>query len=158
MISTSAQQNSLYNIYSLDPLQLNIAYAGASCTEANLHYRTQWLGLKEAPKAYQVNAHTALNKSNAVALRVNSQSMGLLNNSGITLGYSYRFMVSRDARIHLGIGAGWSQAAINTQKAIVTDVAKDVTLNNYSRQAANGFVESRVDIVIAVQDMNEMAA
>jgi len=136
--SVNAQQNSLFNTYSLDPLQLNIAYAGAACTEANVHYRSQWIGLKEAPKLLQLNAHTALGKSNALALRVNSQTQGILNTLQATLGYSYRFRISEKAKVHLGIGIGWTQAALNSQKAVVMD-ANDVTLNNSSRQTANGF-------------------
>jgi type IX secretion system PorP/SprF family membrane protein len=133
-----SQQNSLFNTYSLDPLQLNIAYAGAACTEANVHYRTQWIGLKEAPKLIQLNAHAALGKSNALALRVNSQTHGILNTLQATLGYSYRFRISEKAKVHLGLGIGWSQAALNSQKAVVID-ANDVTLNNNNRQTANGF-------------------
>lgn len=136
--SGSAQQNSLFNTYSLDPLQLNIAYAGAVCTEANVHYRTQWIGLKESPKLLQLNAHTALGKSNALGLRLNSQTQGLLNTMQATLGYSYRFKISKAAKMHLGIGVGWTQAALNAQKATVID-ANDATLNNNSRQTANGF-------------------
>lgn len=134
----NAQQNSLFNTYSLDPLQLNIAYAGAGCTEANVHYRTQWIGLKESPKLIQLNAHTALGKSNALGLRVNSLSFGLLNTLQATLGYSYRFRIGEKAKMHLGVGVGWSQAALNGQKATVID-ANDITLNNNSRQTANGF-------------------
>lgn len=133
-----AQQSSLFNTYSLDPLQLNIAYAGASCTEANVHYRTQWIGMKETPKVIQLNAHSALGKSNALALRVNSQTQGLLNTLQATLGYAYRFRISETAKVHLGIGVGWTQAALNAQKAVVMD-ANDVTLNNSNRQTANGF-------------------
>lgn len=133
-----SQQTSLFNTYAIDPLQLNIAYAGANCTEANLHYRAQWIGMKETPKVIQLNAHTALGKSNGLGIRVNSQNMGLLNNLGVTAGYSYRFGVSRDAKVHLGIGVGWSQAAINAQRANVIDV-NDVTLSNNNRQTANGF-------------------
>ncbi|MBK7669210.1 MAG: PorP/SprF family type IX secretion system membrane protein [Sphingobacteriaceae bacterium] len=136
--SGSAQQNSLFNTYSLDPLQLNIAYAGAACTEANVHYRTQWIGLKESPKLLQLNVHTALGKSNALGLRVNSQTQGLLNTMQATLGYSYRFKISNTAKMHLGIGVGWTQAALNAQKATVID-ANDATLSNNSRQTANGF-------------------
>lgn len=136
--SASAQQNSLFNTYSLDPLQLNIAYAGAACTEANVHYRTQWIGLKEAPKLIQLNAHAALGKSNALALKVNSQTQGILNTLQATLGYAYRFKVSEKAKVHLGLGIGWTQAALNAQKAVVID-ANDVTLSNNSKQTANGF-------------------
>lgn len=133
-----AQQSSLFNTYSLDPLQLNIAYAGASCTEANVHYRAQWIGMKETPKVIQLNAHSALGKSNALALRVNSQTQGLLNTLQATLGYAYRFRISETAKVHLGIGVGWTQAALNAQKAVVMD-ANDATLNNSNRQTANGF-------------------
>lgn len=136
--TATAQQNSLFNTYSLDPLQLNIAYAGAACTEANVHYRTQWIGMKETPKLIQLNAHTALGRSNALALRVNSQTQGLLNTLQATLGYAYRFRISETAKVHLGIGVGWTQAALNAQKAVVID-ANDATLNNSNRQTANGF-------------------
>lgn len=134
----AAQQNSLFNTYSLDPLQLNIAYAGASCTEANAHYRAQWIGMKETPRVLQLNAHTALGKSNALALRVNSQTQGLLNTLQATLGYAYRFRVSEKAKVHLGIGLGWTQASLQAQRAVVLD-ANDVTLNNGNKQTANGF-------------------
>lgn len=136
--TATAQQNSLFNTYSLDPLQLNIAYAGASCTEANVHYRAQWIGMKETPKLIQLNAHAALGKSNALALRVNSQTQGLLNTMQATIGYAYRFRISETAKVHLGIGVGWTQAALNAQKAVVMD-ANDATLNNGNRQTANGF-------------------
>lgn len=137
-LQLKAQQSSLFNTYSLDPLQLNIAYAGASCTEANIHYRTQWIGMKEAPKLLQLNAHAALGKSNALALKMNSQTQGLINTLQATLGYAYRFRISEKAKIHLGLGIGWTQASLNTQKAIVID-ASDVTLNNNNKQTANGF-------------------
>jgi type IX secretion system PorP/SprF family membrane protein len=133
-----SQQASLFNTYSLDPLQLNIAYAGAACNEANAHYRTQWINMKDAPKSLQLNVQSSLGKSNALALRVNSQTQGLLNTLGATVGYSYRFRVSQNAKMHLGIGIGWTQAALNAQKAIVVD-ANDVNLNNNNRQTANGF-------------------
>jgi type IX secretion system PorP/SprF family membrane protein len=133
-----AQQNSLYNTYSLDPLQLNIAYAGASCAEANLHYRTQWLGVKDAPKMFQLNAHSTLGKSNGLGLRVSSQSYGILNLLGATAGYSYRVKLSETNKLHLGIGIGFSQSTLNGSKATVID-AGDVSLNNGDKQTANGF-------------------
>jgi type IX secretion system PorP/SprF family membrane protein len=133
-----SQQASLFNTYSLDPLQLNIAYAGAACNEVNAHYRTQWIGLKEAPKALQLNAQSAFGKYNALALRVNSQTQGLLNILGSTFGYSYRFKVSETAKVHFGLGIGWTQASLNSQNAIVIDL-NDVNLNNNIKQTANGF-------------------
>jgi type IX secretion system PorP/SprF family membrane protein len=133
-----SQQVSLFNTYSLDPLQLNIAYAGAACNEVNAHYRTQWIGMKEAPKALQLNAQSAFGKYNALALRVNSQTQGLLTILGSTFGYSYRFKVSETAKVHFGLGIGFTQASLNSQNAIVIDL-NDVNLNNNIKQTANGF-------------------
>lgn len=133
-----AQQTSLFNTYVYDPFQLNIAYAGHACTEANVHYKTQWIGMKDAPKTFQVNAHTAIGKSNGLGLRVISQQSGLLNQTQATLGYAYRFKLSATADMHFGLGLGWTQNVLNTQKAIVMD-AKDVSLSTSGKQKANGF-------------------
>ena len=138
VLKHKAQQNSLFNTYVYDPFQLNIAYAGSACTEANVHYRSQWVGMKETPKLLQVNAHTALGKSNALGLRVISQQMGLLNGTQAVLGYAYRFKLSETANMHLGLGVGWMQSTLNAQKAVVID-ANDVTLANTGKQKANGF-------------------
>ncbi len=138
VIRGNAQQVSLFNTYSLDPLQLNIAFAGSTCNEATIHYRTQWINLMNAPKGLQLNAHKAIGKSNAVVLRVNTQSQGLLNFTGVTLGYGYRFKINETAKIHLGIGVGWNQAVLKAKDAIVID-EHDVNLNNGNNLTANGF-------------------
>lgn len=133
-----AQQTSLFNTYALDPLQLNIAYSGAKCGAANLHYRTQWIGMQETPKVFQMNAHSAFGNKNALGLRVNSQNMGLLNNLGVTVGYSRRITLKDSSKLHIGAGIGWSQVTLMSQKSIVID-DDDVTLNNNVSQKANGF-------------------
>jgi len=133
-----AQQNALFNTYVYDPFQLNVAYAGHGCAEINLHYRDQWIGLKDSPKFFQVNAHTALGKSNGIGLRFVSQQVGLLNSTQAMLAYAYRFKVSSTADVHLGIGAGWTQSMLNAQRAVVID-ANDASLGNATRQKANGF-------------------
>lgn len=137
-VNMTAQQNSLFNTYAYDPFQLNVAYAGHGCIEANVHYRSQWIGMKDAPKMFQLNAHTALGKSNALGVRLISQQQGLLNTTQATVGYAYRFKVSETADMHLGLGIGWTQNVLNAQKAVVID-ASDVTLSSAGKQKANGF-------------------
>jgi hypothetical protein len=94
--------------------------------------------MQNAPKLLQLNGHTTLGKSNALALKINSQSQGLLNTLGANIGYCYLVKVSNTAKVHLGLGLGWSQATLNAQKANVIQ-ANDVTLNNNNSQIANGF-------------------
>lgn len=136
-LQSVAQQTGLFNTYVYDPFQLNIAYAGHACSEVNLHYKNQWIGMKNAPVFFQLNAHTALGKSNGIGLRLVSQQIGLLNNTQATFGYAYRFSVSKTADVHLGIGLGWTQSVFNAQKATVLD-ANDATLVA-GKQKANGF-------------------
>ena len=135
--SIFSQQSTLFNTYSLDPLLLNIAYAGSSCNEVNAHYRTQWIGMANAPKAMQLNAHSAFRKNNGIAFRVNSQTIGLVDKFNVTLGYSYIIKISKYSKVHFGIGIGWDQTQFNSNKAIVLST-KDVNLNNLNQQKAHG--------------------
>jgi type IX secretion system PorP/SprF family membrane protein len=135
--SIFSQQSTLFNTYSLDPLLLNIAYAGSSCNEVNAHYRTQWIGMANAPKAMQLNAHSAFRKNNGIAFRVNSQTIGLVDKLNVTLGYTYIIKISKYSKVHFGIGIGWDQTQFNSNKAIVLS-SKDVNLNNLNQQKANG--------------------
>ncbi len=132
-----SQQSSLFNTYSIDPLLLNIAYSGSSCREVNLHYRTQWIGMAEAPKSMQLNAHTPFGKTTGIGIRINSQSVGLLDKLSVILGYSYSLKISKYSKVLFGIGLGWDQSKFNTNKAIVLS-NRDANLNNFNQQNANG--------------------
>ena len=113
MIKTQAQQTALFNTYSYDLMQLNIAAIGRTCVEANLNYRTQWVGLKDAPKLYQVNAAMALGKSNGIGIKVGQQNAGLLQVTNATLGYAYRVKLNEKSKLHLGLGLAWQQNNFN---------------------------------------------
>jgi len=133
-----AQQTTLFNTYLYDPMQLNIAYAADDCSEANLNYRNQWIGLKDSPKLYQLNAHTALGKSTGAALRLASQQAGLLNALQATIGYGYQIKLNNTSKVLFGIGIGFIQNMLNAQKATVID-ANDATLSDAGKQRATGF-------------------
>lgn len=147
-IQAAGQQNVLFNTYTYDPMQLNIAYAGAECTEANLNYRNQWLGLKDAPKLYQLNAHHSLGRSTGAGLRVASQQAGLFNTTQAMLGYGYRISVDQRSKVVFGIGVGLIQNMLNAQKAVVMD-NNDVTITQ-GKQQALGF-----DSELGVQFLGE---
>ena len=100
-VSSKAQQTALFNTYSYDLMQLNIASIGRTCFEANLNYRAQWVGVKETPKLYQLNAGLALGKSNGIGIKVAQQSIGLLKVTNATFGYSYRVKLNEKSKLHL---------------------------------------------------------
>lgn len=129
VLNVEAQQNSLFNTYSYDLMQLNIATVGRTCLEANLNYRAQWVGVSDSPRLYQLNAGMALGNSNGVGLKLYQQSVGLLKVTNITGAYSYRMKVSKDAKLHFGIGASYNQNRFEVGKVSAAD-KNDVTLTN----------------------------
>lgn len=138
-ISLQAQQTSLFNTYSYDLMQLNIAAAGRTCLEANLNYRSQWMGIQDAPKLYQLNAGMSLGKSSGLGLRVAQQSVGLMKMNNVTFGYSYKVKLSGTSKLHLGIGAAWQQNQFAANKAQVID-ANDASLgSNQTQYRSNNF-------------------
>ncbi len=138
IMQLNAQQLPLFNTYSYDLMQLNIAAIGRTCVEANLNYRAQWLGLKETPRLYQLNAGMALGNSSGLGVKVAQNTLGLLKFTSATLGYAYRAKINDKSKLHLGIGAAWQQNNFNTSKAIVND-NNDVTLSNAQTLRSNNF-------------------
>ncbi len=134
----SAQQLPLFNTYSYDLMQLNIASIGRTCVEANMNYRAQWLGVKETPSLYQLNASMALGNSNGIGIKVAQNNIGLLKFTSATLGYAYRVKINDKSKLHLGIGGAWQQNNFNAGKAIVND-GNDVSLNNAQALRSNNF-------------------
>lgn len=133
-----AQQIPLFNTYSYDLMQLNIAAVGRTCIEANLNYRSQWAGIKDAPKLYQLNASMALGKVNGVGIKVFQQQFGQLKLTNITGAYAYRAQLNESSKLHLGIGASYNQNRFDFTKVSVIDT-EDPSLTNASQQRSNNF-------------------
>lgn len=145
----NAQQNDLFNTYFFDPMLLNIAYSAEGCTEATLNYRNQWLGIKNSPKLYQVNARLPFERNAGLGLRLSSQQAGLLNILKATLGYGYNIKIDAQSKVLLGLGIGFTQNTLNTAKATVLD-AGDGTIISDGKQNAMG-----IDIEFGAMYINE---
>lgn len=146
-LQVNAQQTSLFNTYSFDLMQLNIASIGRTCTEANLNYRSQWLGVKETPKLYQLNAAFALGEKNGLGLKLYQQSMGLLKVTNATLGYSYRVKLNETTKLHFGIGVAFQQNNFEANKTIVLD-NNDVSINNNQQRLKSNNFDSEAGILL----------
>lgn len=160
-IAVKAQQTSLFNTYSYDLMQLNIAAAGRTCFEANLNYRNQWIGVNETPKLYQLNAGLALGKSSGLGLKVAQQSMGLLKTNNVTLGYAYRIKLNETSKLHLGLGLAWQQNQFASNKAVVLD-GNDASLgtnqalyrsNNLDCEAGALYLGNKLTLGVSAQHL-----
>jgi hypothetical protein len=120
-------------------MQLNIASIGRTCFEANLNYRSQWVGVKETPKFYQLNASLSAGKNSGFGIKVAQQTMGLLKVTNATFGYSYKVKLTEKSKLHFGLGAAWQQNNFVADKAIVVDKT-DLSLGtNFTQQRSNNF-------------------
>lgn len=131
-----AQQTPLFNTYSYDLLQMNIAAIGRTCLEADLNYRAQWLGVKETPRLYQLNVGMAMGESNGIGAKIFQQNQGLIKVTNFTGAYAYRMKLNETSKLHFGIGAAWSQNSFDVPKTKVMD-ANDPTLSNNQQQRSN---------------------
>jgi type IX secretion system PorP/SprF family membrane protein len=120
-------------------MQLNIASIGRTCFEANLNYRSQWVGVKETPKFYQLNASLSAGKNSGFGIKVAQQTMGLLKVTNATFGYSYKVKLTEKSKLHFGLGAAWQQNNFVADKAIVVDKT-DLSLGTkFTQQRSNNF-------------------
>jgi type IX secretion system PorP/SprF family membrane protein len=159
-----AQQLPQYSQYTLNSFLLNPAQVGfEGMTTFSSTSRQQWLGMKDAPRFYSFSAQTRLAKrkkgvkysfedksskvldprSGRVGLGLNlvSDLNGFVNNTTLSMAYSYRIMI-HDAMLVFGLSGSVLQLSI-AQKAVILRNQSDPSLNSmgqtfYSPDASTG--------------------
>jgi type IX secretion system PorP/SprF family membrane protein len=134
-----AQQNSVFNAYSYDLMQVNVAAMGSSCFEANLNYRSALINVTNAPTLYQLNSYVRLGNKQAVGVKLYQNSVGLYQFSNITGAYAYKLKLSKEANLSFGLGVSFYQARFNAQRAVVPDYDDPNLENDGSALRGNNF-------------------
>ncbi len=138
-IGIKAQQNTNFNTYSYDLMQVNVAAMGSSAFQANLNYRTQAIKLNNAPTLYQLNAYMRLGDKQAVGIKVYQSSVHLTAFNNITGVYSYKLKLNKEAYLNFGLGVSYYQVRFNAQDAIVTDEDDPNLENDGTALRSNNF-------------------
>ncbi len=104
-----AQQEPLYTQYMFNTLSVNPAYTGTTNALNMLALsRIQWVGINGAPRTYTFSMHTPLNAKKAgVGLSIVSDEVGPVRNFYFNASYAYRFKVSENTTLSLGLKAGF---------------------------------------------------
>jgi type IX secretion system PorP/SprF family membrane protein len=104
---TYAQQDPQYTMYMWNQLAANPAYAGSrECLSSTLHYRTQWVGVKGAPKTISFGIHSPLkNERVSLGLQIVNDKLGVSNMTNVAACYAYRIPVSPKAKLAIGLQA-----------------------------------------------------
>lgn len=124
-ISLRAQQDIQYTQYLFNNLLINPAYAGA---KEDLYiqsfYRSQWAGVKGAPRSFSVAADGSFNEGRVgLGLIVSNDQLGAQSNLSAYANYAYRLRIddSEDATLSFGLAAGVIQVGINGDKLQAAD-------------------------------------
>ena len=105
------QQDALFSQYAYNQYAINPAYAGSRNSFSGvLLHRSQWVGIKDAPRIESFTVHSPLNNS-SMAYGVNFASEGIgpftNNTAGLSLAYHIKL---RNSKLSFGLRGGLFQA------------------------------------------------
>lgn len=99
----SAQDETIYMHYTINPLLINPAAAGVDNAHSlNLNVRTAWTGFAEAPKTITATYDGPIGKSFGFGLGVMSETAAQLARIKIQMNFAFKFEVKEYARVSAG--------------------------------------------------------
>lgn len=126
-----AQQNPEYTQYMYNTMMTNPGYTGSVGTlEANLLFRSQWVGLNGAPNTGTLGIHSPLrNKNIGLGLNFISDKLGPSSEQTIAGNISYSISLGGETKFALGMKAGVRMLNVDWTKGRFYD-NNDVMLNS----------------------------
>ena len=108
-VSAKAQQDPQYTQYMYNMNIINPAYAGSyDALSLNFLGRTQWVGIDGAPQTLTLGAHSPVGKNVGLGLSVIVDKIGPVQEQNLYGDFSYTLNVSENAKLALGIKAGFT--------------------------------------------------
>ncbi|MHA4894967.1 PorP/SprF family type IX secretion system membrane protein [Pedobacter sp. PWIIR3] len=121
----TAQQDSQFTQYIFNGIHINPAYAGnKEDLFLQSFFRSQWVGVKGAPKSFSVAGDLATNSGNVgLGLIAANDQLGAQSNLSVYANYAYRLRLgyNDDSRLSFGIAAGFMQLGLDGNKLSAID-------------------------------------
>lgn len=117
--SAKAQQDSQFTQYLFNGIHINPAYAGyKDDIYVQSFYRSQWTGVKGAPKSFSIAADGAFNDGRVgLGIIVANDQLGAQTYLTAYANYAYRIQLDDDAsQLAFGIAAGMMQLGLDGNK------------------------------------------
>lgn len=114
----SAQQDHNFTLYNFNMNLINPAFAGSNDYKAiNLGYRSQWMGIDDAPNTQALNYTSPLRNNLGLGLSVIRDEVFVLQETDITMDISYKLKVTDTYDVYFGVKAGGSIVNIDLSRA-----------------------------------------
>ena len=115
---STAQQDHNFTLYNFNMNIINPAYAGSGdAKEINLGYRSQWMGVSEAPNTQALSYTSPLRNNLGFGISVVRDQVFVLQETDLALDLSYKLQISATHDLYFGIKAGASVINIDLRNA-----------------------------------------
>lgn len=107
LVSVNAQQDPQYTQYMYNMSVVNPAYAGSKEGLAiGLLYRSQWVGIDDAPKTATFSINSPVGKNVGLGLSVVSDKIGPVEENNVFADFSYTLNLGGEHKLAFGLKAG----------------------------------------------------
>ena len=115
---SSAQQDPNFTLYNFNMNIINPAFAGSNDTkQISLGYRSQWIGVSDAPNTQAFNYSTPLNNGLGLGISLVRDQVFVLQETDLTVDLSYKLQLSETHDLFFGVKTGASIVNIDLNKA-----------------------------------------
>jgi len=129
--SLMAQQLPQYSQYLLNRYVINPASAGTeNYFLGQTNYRTQWEGVKDAPRTYIMSVNGPLkNQKMGIGGYIFSDITGPTRRNGFSLSYAYHLKLNESLKLSLAVNGGMLQYSIDGSEITFQDESDQVRSN-----------------------------
>lgn len=115
----SAQQEAMYSQYMFNTMAINPAYAGSrDVLSLTALGRYQWIGVPGAPTTYSFTMDMPIkNEKMGIGLAAFSDGLGLAQNTGLSLAYSYKVRLGQKTTLSMGVAPSLTNITWNLSDA-----------------------------------------
>lgn len=113
-----AQQDPNFTLYNFNMNIINPAFAGIKDSpELNLVYRSQYLGIDDAPRTISMAYSKAMGKNIGLGISVINDRVFVLDQTDIAIDISYKLQVGEGTNLYFGLKAGGGFTNIDLSRA-----------------------------------------
>ena len=115
---SSAQQDPNFTLYNFNMNIINPAFAGSTdAKQISLGYRSQWIGISDAPNTQVINYTSPLSKGLGLGITLVRDQVFVLQETDLTVDLSYKLQLSETHDLFFGVKTGASIVNIDLNKA-----------------------------------------
>jgi type IX secretion system PorP/SprF family membrane protein len=149
-ISTRGQQRSHLLFFKDNIIHFNPSHAGVNPSKIQIGSRSQWLGIKNAPRVNSLRYISAKKKNVTWGYNMETDRVFIENKNSISADYSYQLKLGDQKTIYLGMRVG-----IYSYNFDVNELVRVTNEPNEMLEAVRGYVGNIIGVGLFYSDVRE---